>query len=190
MNCYLCGVEITDANHTPEHIIPDAIGGAIVGWNLLCAPCNHGPASRIDADFVHFTSYLYRMVLQARPTSRVSDSLTGITESGEEVRFGPNMAMNTTVQIELPDGAIHTFTAPPEEVEKKVIKRLFQFKGKYAQIDPQKMIANAVRGQVRVNELVYFTNHNTKHSMTGGPDFLRGVKKIAINFYLIGLTQP
>lgn len=184
MNCYLCGIEITDANRTPEHIIPDAIGGAIVGWNLLCAPCNYGPASRMDAGFVRFTSYLYRMVLQARPISRTSDSLMGITELGEEIRFGPNMAMDTKVQIALPDGKIHSFTAPPADVEEKAIKRLFQFKGKYDQIDPQKMIANAVRGEARVNELVYFTNHDTKHSTAGGPDFIRGAKRIAINFYL------
>lgn len=184
MNCYFCGVELTAANNSPEHIIQKAIGGAIVGWELLCRSCNSGPASRIDNDFVRFTSYLYRMVLQARPTSRVSDSLIGITDSGEEVRFGPNMVMDTKVEIALPDGQKLAFTAPPDEAEKKAFKRLNQFQGKFPQIDPKRMIANAQRGKVKLDELVYFTNHDAKQSKVGGPEFFRGIKKIAVNFYL------
>lgn len=94
------------------------------------------------------------------------------------------MVMDTKVQLNLPDGKSIDFTAPPEEADKKAIKKLTQLQGKYKQIDPKRMIANAKRGQIRLDELVYFTNYDTKHSMMGGPAFFRGIKKIAVNFYL------
>jgi hypothetical protein len=124
------------------------------------------------------------MVLMARPTSRVSDRLVGITESGEEVKFGPNLLMDTKIQLDLPDGTSLSFTALPAEAEKKTLKKLTQLKGKFNQFDPKKMLANAQRGRVGLDELVYFTNHDAKHSIVGDPPFWRGIKKIAVGFYL------
>ena len=35
-----------------------------------------------------------------------------------------------------------------------------------------------------IEELVYFSNYNSEQSKVGGPKYFRGIKKIALNFYL------
>ena len=124
MNCYRCGVEITYLNHSPEHIIQDAIGGAIVSWKLLCRPCNRILGEEVDAPFTHFAAYLYRLALQARPTARNKDRLLGVTESGTKVGFGRDMKMDTLVQINLAGGTSVSFSAKPEDAEKKALEKL------------------------------------------------------------------
>lgn len=184
MNCYRCGVELTPINHSPEHIIQRAIGGTIVSWELLCRPCNGIFGREVDGPFVRFTSYLYRLVLQARPTSRADDSLTGVIASGKKIRFGPNMVPDTEVYVNLPDGEKLSFTVPAAKAEEKAVKKLGKLLDKYTHIDIQRVITNAKTGHIRVDELVYFTNFDTKNSMMGSPPFFCGIKKIAVNFYL------
>lgn len=184
MNCYRCGAELTILNRSPEHIIQQAIGGTIVGWELLCRPCNNIFGEEIDAPFTHFTSYLYRLALQARPTARNKDRLVGVTESGAKIGFGRDMRMDTLVQIDLADGTSVSFSAKPEDAERKALEKLQELKNERPEIDSEKVLANAVRGENVMEELVYFTNHDTKTSMNGGPSFFRGIKKIAVNFYI------
>lgn len=188
MNCYICEEELTDLNRSPEHILPEALGNNIVSWGLLCQKCNNTTASQIDADFVQFTGHLFRLVLQAKPNARVDDSITGFLSSGEAIRFGPNMQMETVVEIPIPDGPSIIFTAPPEKAEKRAKRILNQLKRKYPKMEPEKMLAKATRGTRPLEELVYLANSNynnsTNQSEVGGPAFFRGIKKTAVNFYL------
>ncbi|WP_375438123.1 HNH endonuclease [uncultured Hymenobacter sp.] len=184
MICYLCNAELTESNRSPEHIIPDALGNNITSDHLLCGDCNHGLASRIDSEFIKFHGYLYDMVLQARLNSRVGDKMTGLLRSGEKVNFGPEMKMDTSVEIPTPNGESIKFSAPSDKAEKKAHRILKQLSAKYPHIDPDKVLANASRSQEVLEELVFFSNHTAEQSMTGGPAFFRGIKKIAINFYL------
>lgn len=184
MNCYRCMCLITAQNESPEHIIQDSIGGALVSRDILCHDCNLWFGRAVDPAFTRFTSYLYRMVLMARPTSRVSDRLVGVTELNEEVHFGPNMEMDTKVEINLKEGKPIILSAPQKDIEKKVLKILGQLKGKHKDIEPKEMIASAKQGKIKFDKLVYFTNYEPKNSIMGGPAFFRGIKKIAIGFYL------
>ena len=184
MNCYFCNDELTEANRSQEHIIPDALGNNITAWNLLCRGCNNGLASQIDAAFIHSNFYLYNLVLQAKNNSRGSDKLFGITEKGEKVKFGPDMQMDTQVEIALPDGESICFSAPPDKAEKMVRQRLSELKGKYPHWNVEEMIAKATRGQEKLTDKVFFSNGDALVTEVGGPDFFRGIKKIAVNFYL------
>lgn len=184
MNCYLSDAELTESNRSSEHIIPAALGNNMVSNNLLCRECNNGLASQIDAGLINFYSYLYGLVLQARPNTRTSASLIGKTESGEEIRFTGQMRADDHMTIKLPDGKEIVITGTEDELRKKALKILRQFKGKHPEINPEEWLARATWQEKKIEELVYFSNHDTKHSIAGGPEFFRDIKKIAINFYL------
>lgn len=177
-------MELNESNRNSEHIIPAALGNNMASDNLLCRECNNGLASQIDAGLVNFYSCIYGLVLQARPSTRSSASLIGKTESGQEIKFTGQMKADAHMTIRLPDGKEIVITGQEEELGKKALKILRRLKGKYPEINPEKWLAKATWKEKKIDELVYFSNHDTKHSRVGGPDFFRGIKKIAINFYL------
>lgn len=184
MNCYLCDDEINGKNVTKEHIIPGALGSNIVSETILCQKCNNGLASQIDAAFVKGYSYLYGLLQEARSDTNRRNKLTGITKSGEKINFTAGMVPYTEVRINLPDGTTLPISCPADEVEAKIRKRLRELKGKFPQLDPDKAVANLQRVDKPIEELVYFSNYSPEHSLAGGPDFFRGIKKISLNFYL------
>ena len=50
--CALCGDELNEANRSPEHIIPQAIGGRLTVDSFICSKCNHRTGNEWDADLV------------------------------------------------------------------------------------------------------------------------------------------
>jgi hypothetical protein len=184
MTCYLCERELNDSNRTKEHIIPGALGNNLISESILCGECNNGSASRIDAALVKSLSHLYSLLQEARPSTNKKNKLIGLTESGEEIQFTAGMVPYTQIAIKLPDGTVHEMSCPAGEEISKIRKRLRELKGKFPEIDIDEYISNIQNEYKPIDELVYFSNHDTKHSIVGGPDFFRGIKKIAINYYL------
>jgi len=184
MTCYLCNEELIGTNRTREHIIPGALGNNAVSETILCGRCNNGLASRIDAAFIRTYAYLYSLLQEARPDTNRKNKLTAKTKSGEEIEMAAGMVPYSQIEIVLPDGSIQKISCPAGEEEAKIRKRLGQLKVKFPEIDVDKYISNMQIEAKPIDELVYFSNYDTEHSIAGGPEFFRGIKKIAINFYL------
>lgn len=184
MECYLCDTKLTDSNRTREHIIPGALGNNLISTELICHGCNNSLASQIDAALIAFYAYLYGLVQEARPRTNAKNKLVGKTKSGEIIRFSAGMKPDTQVTIELPDASTLSISCPDTEVEATILRHLRQLKGKFPQIEPEQWLAKMQRTEKPFEELVYFTNYDTEHSKTGDMAFFRGIKRIALNFYL------
>lgn len=48
--CALCSAELTEANHTREHVIPHAIGGCLKVADFICRSCNSTAGNRWEAE--------------------------------------------------------------------------------------------------------------------------------------------
>ena len=51
MHCYLTGVELDESNRSLEHILPNALGGALHSKDILCAAANQLLSEQIDTPF-------------------------------------------------------------------------------------------------------------------------------------------
>jgi hypothetical protein len=49
VRCALCNQELTPANHSKEHLLPNGIGGQKTVRNVLCKPCNDRSGAEWDA---------------------------------------------------------------------------------------------------------------------------------------------
>lgn len=184
MCCYLCEKEITAQNSTREHIIPGALGSNLYSETILCLKCNNELASQIDAAFIESYSYLYGLLQEARSDTNRRNKLTGTTKSGETINFTAGMVPHANVTIKLNDDFTLQFSCPVDEAEVKVLKRLRELKGKFPQLDPEKAMSKMQWVKNPIGELVYFSNYTSEQSKIGGPKYFRGIKKIALNFYL------
>lgn len=53
VQCYICNTEITKANNTLEHIIPNSIGGELKSKDLICRECNSKTGEMIDKNIAN-----------------------------------------------------------------------------------------------------------------------------------------
>lgn len=184
MQCYLCDSEITELNKTNEHIIPRGLGNNIESATVLCNPCNNELGSEIDAALISQLGILYQLVALARPGTRTDAVTNGLLEDGTRVRFEGLLRPEIPVEIHLPGLAPVKFTAQRDEIESKARKKLVQLKKRFHDLDVDKAIAG-IEIKEYPERLIYFSNSSDpKQSMVGSPAFFRGIKKIAVNFYL------
>lgn len=184
MNCYLCDTELSEANKTNEHIIPRGLGNNIESATLLCNPCNNELGSQIDAALISQLGILYQLVALARPGTRADAVTNGLLEDGTPVRFEGLLHPEIPVEIHLPGLEPVRFTAQRSEIERKARKKLKQLKQRFPDLDIEKAIAS-IEIKEYPEHLIYFSNSSDpKQSMVGSPAFFRGIKKIAVNFYL------
>ena len=182
--CYWCQNELTAANKSEEHIIPEALGGRYSSPDLLCFNCNNGPASDIDKALAAQLGYIVPLLRMAQPATSTEIKIVGKLLSGEEVKFRGDLRPETTLTIDWKNEPPHQFTGTDDEVRAKALRYLKQKKGQYPEINPEKMLAEAELSQKPVEGLVYFSNWTPTQSRTGGLEFYKGIIKIAVNFYL------
>ena len=104
-----------------------------------------------------------------------------------KVSFGPRMEMDTRVEIPVPGSTPIAFTAPPAKAERRARRIINELKKKHPQMDADRMLGTALRGEEVLRELVFFSNYIAEESRMGGPAFFRGIKKIAVNFEVVHL---
>ena len=184
MNCYLCDVELTEQNRSDEHIIPSALGNNLTDSDLICRSCNNGLASQIDNALIEQVGGLYELVLQARPGTRADAVTNGRLDDGTPIKFIGELHPQIPVQIHLPGIAPVKFVAVRDKVEAVAREKLTQLKGRFKDLDVEKMLANMEIVEYP-DRLVFFGNSKIPGvSEVGGLPFFRGIKKTAVNFYL------
>jgi hypothetical protein len=63
MKCYLSGIEIDENNKSEEHIIPNALGGHIKNYYVLCHDSNQSLNTLIDIPFNRIFEPIYRRLI-------------------------------------------------------------------------------------------------------------------------------
>jgi hypothetical protein len=83
--CALCDAEITDANDSQEHIIPNAIGGTRTVRGIYCVRCNSDSGSKWDSEACRQLEFLasHLGIIRERGTGRAVEL---VTLSGKPVR--------------------------------------------------------------------------------------------------------
>jgi hypothetical protein len=114
---------------------------------------------------------------EARPNTNAKNRVVEQTRSGEKIAFSAAMKADVKVVIELPDKSRMELFGPEAQIKKKVLQRLRQLKGKFSQIDPEKWLAAARWKERRIEEFVYFSNHDTFRNIAGGPEFSEESKR-------------
>ncbi|MBE7197827.1 MAG: HNH endonuclease [Parafilimonas terrae] len=87
--CLLCPAEITAANDSAEHLIPNAIGGRRKVSGLLCKTCNSETGRSWDAALGDQLLPLTLLFDVSRQRKSAERSLAVTTTAGERITIGP-----------------------------------------------------------------------------------------------------
>jgi hypothetical protein len=97
-HCYICNAEITPANRSAEHIIPNCIGGRLKSNKLICRDCNSLFGQDIDKELceqLNFIANRLNIKRQRRSPQPIkgesSDGSPFIWKAGEQPRRWPTV---------------------------------------------------------------------------------------------------
>jgi hypothetical protein len=182
-HCYHCGIPLTPANRSQEHIIPNAIGGRWKSTQLWCADCNRHFGATIDAvlcrDLAPFASLLD--IDRERGENQLIKNAH--TDSGKRYHIGKGFTpidSKPTVQIDKEAQIIH-ITARNEEEAFLLVKQLKQ---KYPGLDDSNLASKFM-----VNHR-YMTQPLNFQASISGPAFTQAVLKIALAAWLDNTHDP
>lgn len=179
MNCYRCNKPITEKNHSEEHIIPNACGGRLVSYQLLCNDCNSKLGERYDNALATSTNYLVNLLLIKRHRGEAQPIKTKRSETGEtyflELGAYPFNPIPEIIE-ETENGNLKIkIKASKTKILNKTIKGILR---KYPQLNKEEFIQNVK------NEDQYIDDTFEIKSNIGGTDEFKSICKTAINFYI------
>lgn len=161
--CALCPVELTEANRTNEHIIPNSIGGWPKVQDFICKSCNSKKGDDWDSEVYAQFNWIPAMIGIMRNRGSQSKELV-TTASGIDYHILPD---GTMVPAELQfnrevndDDVKISFVARNDKEAKSKIKELHK---KYPQIDVEEAIKHAKVQTSRLQEPLYIKRN------LGGP---------------------
>lgn len=143
-NCILCDRVLDESSDSPEHIIPDCIGGRKIVWGFICRACNHGTGSTWDAEVARQTHSLCLLFSIKRTRGPIRPRTLSSTH-GEAVRYNHDGSMapaKPEFDIRQQEDQLRIeMTTPSRRSARKHLKALAK---KYPQIDVEKVMASAV----------------------------------------------
>jgi|GEM_PF-2091122 len=99
--CYYCDSILTNRNRSAEHVIPNAIGGTLVSYKLLCRSCNFQLGETVDAVLVrHFQEFTSQLSFARDRKKQRKDRRTKAGEE-TEVQNNDNASKETEQDIVL-----------------------------------------------------------------------------------------
>lgn len=183
--CYICKVELNKANSSIEHIIPNALGGNLKSGNLLCRNCNSKLGSQMDAELAGQLNYIANMLDierdRGKPQSfevehKEKNEIYRLLPGGKPERIRPEIKI-TEKQGDKGKTKVINIKARDKKQAKDVLKGLQR---KYDISDHG--IEELLKSYTVGNE--FFSEHVTFGAVYGGPNALKAVGKIALNYYI------
>lgn len=180
MKCWYCGVELTSANQSLEHIIPDSLGGRIRSRELLCKDHNSLLGNSVDSELYNQLKSILMIINPVRDRP-YKGMIKGRDEKGQPLTVAVGLRDTHEITIVFPNGnEVSLVTDSKEKLEGMIAKKIREIRAK----DP---LINIRRNNYRQEDRRHLTLYNT-HDATGSKygdfDFLRAVLKIVVNFYL------
>lgn len=181
MNCYRCGVPLTDENRSEEHVINNALGGHLTSNDLLCGPCNNYFGHTVDVELEQqigmFTDLLG--IKRHREDKGRKVRIEMVSQHGERKVVGRKL--KPLHELRLDTGV------------KKVV--LFEDEARYETLKNRKKMEMSSNSNVEDKEYIREpdkTKYHVQNSLSdeegniafGGPEFFRGAAKIALGYYL------
>lgn len=170
MKCYMCGVELTESNKSKEHIIPNAIGGRLKAYWILCAPCNNQLGEIIDVEIVNQLEGLIT-IFDVKKERGYPAKIEGVTANNQSVLLSSDGSVDfkKPIRNETGDKSKFSFTVSNEKMMESVLTG----------IKKRHTVKNIEisRGKFNNQPITY----NFKF---GSKEVLQGYVKIAVNFYM------
>lgn len=179
-NCWYCGIELKPGiTSSKEHVIPDAFGGRLTSFELLCEEHNKFLGKTLDSDLYKQLAPFLKLINPIR--DRPDDSfLDLIRENGESTKRRSGFKPFYLVEIHLPDGqVIITSHKNRQEVEKFIKKKGREF-------DKKGMLHTTlhISQEPTISQLFVTNQAGTNRNIFGGKPILKSLSKIVINYYL------
>lgn len=177
--CYSCGDELTDANKSVEHIIPNALGGRLKSSSILCKKCNNLFGESIDS-----------LLVRAIPLANLMDVSR---DRGKGAKLRGRDRLGVRYNLIDKKTAKQAPRAPREIIDEHGVKGIEfledqkdQFFKSHLRKNPEMTreqfeAQTTIRGEDKRNT-VFFEGHL---NVISGIDIYRAVVKIAVNFYVL-----
>lgn len=187
MTCYSCGAELTKKNGSWEHVIPNALGGTLGSYNLLCRECNSFLGSSVDHELISQIGFIGRIIGVKRDRKKADDSTEMVTKSGKKVVVGKRLSTKPKMIIELPDRSepIVIYAKDEADLERQKSKKIKELSKKYKDFRYEENL------EYHTEERFFFKDHLSQtigEAGRGGHGYVGAMTKIALNFLL--LSEP
>jgi|GEM_PF-2114425 len=177
--CYDCGEIITKKNESKEHIIHNSIGGRLKSTKLLCSVCNPKYSPTIDLEIEkQLGPFVSALGIKRERKKKVIDFVV-VDAAGNEKHMGQHLIPLEKMIIDT-DGEPKTYHVQPGQYEAKKAELEAALKNAKYEYRYEEHLEHH-------NEAVFIKNEkSTKPGEVGfgGIPYLRGVAKMALNYYL------
>jgi hypothetical protein len=95
--CVLCDSEFDDNNRSPEHIIPQAIGGRVIVENFICKSCNHSTGGKWDKDLAEQLASL-SVLLGTKRQRKAPPPVIVRNQNGDELKVFHDGSMTSVLR--------------------------------------------------------------------------------------------
>jgi hypothetical protein len=181
MNCYNCGVEITEQHRSEEHVINNSLGGHLTSFDLLCDPCNnefgHTLDAAIDGQIGMFTDLLGIKKHRENKDKRVRIEM--VSQAGERKVVGKKLA--PLHELSLDTGRKRVILFEEEAAYEKLKARKKEELGKKFKVEDREYIRQPDKTKYHVRNSISDEQGNIAF---GGYEYLQGIARICLNFYL------
>ncbi|PKV49215.1 HNH endonuclease [Aquimarina sp. MAR_2010_214] len=177
IRCYNCTEEINRENQSLEHIIPNACGGRLTSRDLLCKECNSYFGEKWDAALAKTTNAFANLLMITRDRGEPQSEKGVGLRTQEEFKLPPGkppVLSKPTIIEDLKNGEIEIHA----NSEKELRKVLEGYKRTYPEIDVEKALASTEHKREYFDQAVNLKVH------IGGPEVLKAIVKIAVNFFI------
>lgn len=181
MNCYWCRIELTDANKSKEHIIPNSLGGREYSYNLLCKNHNEGNANSLDVELAKQIGMFADVLDVKRDRPKKNINIQMIDENGKEFLYGSKLEPKPYLENQIPT------KSDPIIIWFKNDQELLNYVGKHKAKIEEKYGPTKLKHDSHVPGKRFFINNLSREPGKfgfGGPIFYRGIGKIILNYYL------
>ncbi len=175
-NCWSCGVELIFKQNTSlEHIIPDALGGMLTSYDLLCKWCNSRFGNGVDAGLIKQLEFYVQFINPRRDNPRDSKIL-GYDEEGNKRYARSGFQDYFPLLIRRNESEIFIYAKDKEENDRLL-------KIKMNELDKKGIKYKTGQGKMDQTRFMVYPSPNKYHNFLRVPT-LKGLAKIAVNYHI------
>jgi hypothetical protein len=177
-DCYICGTKLEGNARSEEHIIPNAIGGRLKSFALLCKKCNNGLGETLDSELSDQLLPLANFLAIERER-RETPSVHVVFNGKRYIRKADgNMSPVDERPTVTEDSGSLNYSITTSSLA-KARRHLEGLKRRHPSIDVDAAMLTATSTTTRVEGKAKFA-----FSGIGGEHALRAIVKIALGYFL------
>ena len=125
MACVKCNCEITEANNSDEHIIPNAIGGIKKVKGFICGTCNSTAGETWDNEVTQQLAAFCTMLNINRDRGNVQDLLVQQTNGNQLILKPTGVMQPSRPEVKIEEG-VYSISARDKKESKRILTGLYK----------------------------------------------------------------